>query len=201
MAEGRPGQVLFFVRHGQTDWNREGRLQGRLDIPMNARGKEQVRANARKLKKLLAEPERLSCIASPLGRTRRTMEIVRREMGLEPRGYETDERLREMSYGEFAGHTWDELRALRPWDVRRRFADPWSYVVPGGESYGEMARRVESWLAEIEESGRSAIIATHAGIIRILLSRHLGTARREIAFLDAPQDRVLVLRGGAMSWL
>jgi probable phosphoglycerate mutase len=206
-GEAQPAtQILYFVRHGQTDWNAQGRLQGQLDIAMNARGESQVRANGRKLAAIIKRPEDFLFVASPMGRTRRAMEMVRSEMGLAPHGYRIEPRLREMSYGEFAGHKWDELRRLRPREVARRFADPWEYVVPGGENYKLMARRVESWLAEIttDKGGgncKSAVIATHAGIIRIIRSRFLDVEPRKIAFLDAPQDKVLRVGNGKAEWL
>ena len=73
----RDGVSIYFVRHGQTDWNAEKRLQGQTDIPINARGRAQARRNGRLLAGYLADPAALDYVASPLGRTRETMEILR----------------------------------------------------------------------------------------------------------------------------
>src|SRR3712207_5584074 len=97
--------MLFVIRHGETDWNAEGRLQGQRDIALNARGRDQARRNGQALASHLAaerlDPATLSYVASPLGRARETMEILRRALDLPPTGYRLDERLKEVSFGSF----------------------------------------------------------------------------------------------------
>ena len=90
---------LIFLRHGETAYNAENRLQGQLDTPLNALGREQARSVGRTLRaRIGAEIERLEAagafVASPLLRARETMEIVREAMGLEPEGYKLDARLK-----------------------------------------------------------------------------------------------------------
>ena len=97
--------LVYFVRHGQTDWNAEHRLQGQADIALNALGRAQATRNGRKLAELIADPADFDFVASPLGRTRETMELVRAAMGLEPHGYRTDPRLIEVHFGDWQGHT------------------------------------------------------------------------------------------------
>jgi broad specificity phosphatase PhoE len=72
--------VIYFVRHGETDWNREARLQGQRDVPLNALGRVQAGEAGRKLAALVPDPGSLAYIASPLGRTRETMELLRGAM-------------------------------------------------------------------------------------------------------------------------
>ncbi|HEX9168092.1 MAG TPA: histidine phosphatase family protein [Roseiarcus sp.] len=95
---------LIFLRHGETAYNVENRLQGQLDTPLNARGREQARSVGRTLgARIGAEIEQLETagafIASPLVRARETMEIARGAIGLTPSRYQLDARLKELSFG------------------------------------------------------------------------------------------------------
>src|SRR6266542_617734 len=98
-----PPPLLYYIRHGETDWNREGRLQGQRDVPINANGRAQARQSGEILRGLIArEPETaLDYVSSPLGRARETMEILRATLGLDPRSYRVDERLTEVSFGRW----------------------------------------------------------------------------------------------------
>ena len=107
--------LIYMIRHGQTAWNAEGRLQGQKDIPLNYTGRAQAAGNGHALKALLgAAVSDFDFVASPLGRTRETMEILRRAMGLDPLAYRTDKRLVEVSFGDWEGHTLEELMAMTP---------------------------------------------------------------------------------------
>src|SRR5271167_211102 len=109
-----PRRTLYFVRHGETDWNAERRLQGRRDIPLNALGRKQAARCGELLRNLLAvsgaTPRQFAFTASPLSRARETMEIVRTELGVPPRDYTTDARLAELSFGKWEGLTYKEVR-------------------------------------------------------------------------------------------
>src|SRR5580698_4431998 len=126
---------LIFARHGETAYNAENRLQGQLDIPLNARGREQARALGRTLSaRFGAEIKGLEAagafIASPLERARETMEIARDAMGLPPSRYRLDQTLKEISFGAWEGLTWPEIEARDPKGVRTRRRDKWSFVPP-----------------------------------------------------------------------
>src|SRR5262245_9476228 len=113
-----PSPILYYIRHGETDWNRELRLQGRRDIPINATGRRQARHCGSVLRELIErdtiDPAELDFVASPLGRTRETMELVRAELAVDPAGYRVDAQLIEISFGEWEGFTMAELRARFP---------------------------------------------------------------------------------------
>ena len=89
--------LIIFLRHGETDWNREGRLQGQRDVPLNATGRAQAKRNGEAIIRAFPDIADFDSVASPLGRTRETMEIARIAMGLEPGGYRTDNRLLEIT--------------------------------------------------------------------------------------------------------
>src|SRR5215475_8302789 len=101
--------VLYYIRHGETEWNALGRLQGTRDIPLNEVGHRQAVHAGGVLEQLLAHDRRdksaLPFVASPLGRARMTMELVRETLRLPPRDYAVDDRLREIGYGQWEGST------------------------------------------------------------------------------------------------
>src|SRR5689334_12381899 len=106
--------TLIFIRHGETDWNVEGRLQGQRDIPLNDTGRAQARRNGTAIKAAMPETVGFDFVASPLSRSRETMEIVRAAMGLPAENYTTDDRLKELTFGAWEGLTDEDLRAVNP---------------------------------------------------------------------------------------
>src|SRR5262252_4690764 len=112
-SDGRDGKAAADIRHGETDWNVAGRLQGRHDVPLNARGRLQARHCGDILRSLLAltgrVPADFDYISSPLGRARETMQLVRGPLGLPPNGYRVDERLSEIAFGDWEGFTIAQL--------------------------------------------------------------------------------------------
>ena len=193
-----PGITLYFVRHGETDWNAERRYQGQCDIPLNALGREQARRNGVTLAALMPSIANARFVASPLGRTRETMEILRAGMGLPAEVYALDERLKELSYGAWEGQLQDELPVIDPAGWAARTHDPFRWRPEGGESYADLLVRSADWLATIEHD---TVVASHGGVSRCLRGHVLGLDPASIPELESPQDRVLVLRKGVMSWL
>ena len=194
-----PGITLYFVRHGETDWNLAQRYQGRRDIPLNATGRAQAERNGQMLEELLGNgAERHDYVASPLARARETMEILRSALGLPAEGYATDARLREIDYGHWEGRLWSELPATDPEGYAARKADTWGWQPTGGESYRMLCERVARWLAELE---RDTIVAAHGGVSRVLRGLVLGLQTSEIPFLEVPQDKVLIVARGRIAWL
>jgi probable phosphoglycerate mutase len=189
--------TLYFVRHGETDWNAARRLQGQTDICLNATGRTQAARNGRALKTLIRDPGSLSFVASPLSRTCETMEILRGEFGLEPKRFAIDDRLREINFGHWEGLTWDELPERDPVGYRERLADAFGWRPRGGESYRDLTERTVAWLESLEGS---AVVASHGGVSRALRGHLLGIDPQEVPHLSVPQDKVLVLRRGHMEW-
>jgi broad specificity phosphatase PhoE len=195
----KPGVTLYFVRHGETDWNRAKRYQGQRDIPLNDTGRAQAGRNGRVLAQMLGEgAASLDYHASPLLRARETMEIIRREQRLAPDGYRTDDRLREIHYGCWEGRLWQELPLTDADDYAARQADPWNWQPAGGESYRMLSERVADWLGETQND---AVVVAHGGVSKVLRGLVLQLAGTEIAQLDVPQDKVLVVKAGTTLWL
>ena len=189
---------IYFLRHGQTDWNVAFRLQGQQDIPINATGREQARANGKKLLGLLDDPSRYRYIASPLGRTRETMNIVREELGLPSFGYETDDRLKEIAFGLWETHTFDELRKTAHEMVDARQADKWNFQPPQGESYARLLARVRSWLPYVKED---SVVVCHGGVLRVLEHFFNKTPIEKVVHLTVPQDRIYLWDGDKAFWI
>jgi probable phosphoglycerate mutase len=164
--------LFYFMRHGETDWNVEGRLQGQHDTPLNAVGYGQATACGEILRGLLArdgrDPMRFDYVASPLMRARKTMELVRAELGLDAAGYRTDARLVELAFGRWEGLTFAEIKrnAADVQALATREHDKWGFRPPGGESYADLLVRVREWHATV---ARDTIVVAHGGVARTLI--------------------------------
>ena len=186
---------IYFLRHGETAWNAAGKLQGRLDIPLNLKGKAQAKRNGGMLAELLSDPKAMTYVASPLLRTRQTMEIIRVAVDMPPDGFATDERLLEINYGRWEGLTWEQVKDTDPEVLKARSADEFGIPAPGGESYTMVMARVVSWLASVTEP---TVVVAHGGIMRCLRGHVLGLPNEAILELDIPQDRVMLIEGGSV---
>jgi len=158
--------ALYYVRHGLTDWNAAGRLQGRLDVPLNDIGRVQAARCGEILRDLFArdgrQPTQFDYVSSPLERARETMDLMRETLGLAPPGYQIDARLAELSFGEWEGLTYAEVLQRDKDVVDRREGDKWRFLPPGGESYQQLAERVGAWYAAAERDTVVAAMAARA---------------------------------------
>lgn len=191
---------IYFIRHGQTAWNAEGRLQGSRDTALNALGEAQAAAAAERLRRLAgAETAGADFVASPLQRTRRTMEILRATLGLAPEGYRTDPRLREIGFGDWEGSTWAEIRRRDPVAAAARERGRWHYRPPGpgAESYAALVERVAPVLSGLE---RPAVVVAHGGVARAVLVAlgHLDT--HAAPRLGVRQGEILLIERGGWRW-
>ncbi|WP_068318327.1 histidine phosphatase family protein [Polycladidibacter hongkongensis] len=193
---------IVFVRHGQTDWNKEGRMQGHQDIPLNDTGREQARRNGEYLALYLEEQgvnaEAFDWLCSPMIRTRQTMDILREEMGLPADQYRIENRLKEITFGAMEGKTIPELEVDQPEAVARRAADKWGFVPPEGESYQMLTARIEAWLMTTH---RPLIVVSHGGVMRALRGLLCGHPEAEVPNLPVPQDQFWVWSNKEESWI
>jgi len=140
---------LYMLRHGETAWNLERRMQGTRNSDLTERGQTQAQAMGRTLRTELGrEPGPTIFLRSPLGRARETSLIVGRELGLEPGDWRDDQRLAELSYGDWEGFSWKEIEIDHPNALAEWQTDPQGFCPPGGETHFELHRRSAAVLAE-----------------------------------------------------
>ena len=154
------GTQFILVRHGETYWNREGRIQGHLDSPLNAQGIAQARMLAARLRN---EPFDV-LVSSDLGRARSTAAIIALQTG---HVVNADARLRERHYGIFQGTTRGEAEAAHP-DVYARYRNEnVAHAIPGGESTEECFLRNQACLVELaaRHAGKRVVAVAHGGVL------------------------------------
>jgi probable phosphoglycerate mutase len=194
----RADLTIYFVRHGETDWNAQSRYQGQADVPMNDLGRRQARRNGDALRALLPHIAHCRYVASPLLRARETMEIVRGAMGLDPRAYALDDRLKEIHYGDWQGIFAADLPGIDAAGLKARSRDTFRWRPQGGESYEDLMSRAVAWLGDVTDD---TVVAAHGGISRVLRGHMYRCEPEAVPDLPVPQDQVLVLRRDGMEWL
>ena len=171
---------LFFVRHGQTEWNAIRRMQGQMNSDLSELGKSQAHAHGKFLSTLDIE----YLVASPLDRTCQTAAIINQYLNL---NIKYDDRIKEWDCGDWSGEIWNELREKWPEEFRAWQADPYYYHGPNGENYPDMIERTEPFLSELKQLPLQRIaIVSHGVIGRVMVGYLLGfSAEQAISFSQA----------------
>ncbi len=192
--------VLYYIRHGETDWNVEQRLQGHRDTPLNARGRGQASHCGDILRDLLVRDGRaaVDCayVSSPLCRARETMQLVRTAVDLEPDIYDVDKRLIEISFGDWEGLTLPEIAGRDAEALASREQDKWGFTPPGGESYRDVTARVSAWYATVT---RDTVVTAHGGVARALIAHFNILPHAGAVHADIVHGVVYVFAGGTMA--
>ena len=186
---------IVFVRHGETDWNVAGRLQGQTDIALNPRGRDQAASVGRTLRK--HDLSSHAYLASPLSRAAETMRLMRGAMGLDVETFGFDDRLKEMGFGRWEGLTFPEVRERDPNGMAAREADRWSFRPPDGESYDDVTARLSALIAGLD---RPMVLVSHGGVARALLALVAGGDRAKLAEMRIQQGRAIFVENGAWRW-
>ena len=192
--------VLYYVRHGETDFNSQGRLQGRRDTVLNTDGRRQAAECGVLLGDLFVRDHRraqdFKYVSSPLKRARETMGIVRAMLGLEAHNYEVDARLIEIAYGEWEGLTLHEIETRNASVLSARERDKWDFAPPGGESYRELADRIGNWYRPLTAD---TVVAAHGGGLRVLMAILNIVPEEQATHAQIEQGVVYVFADGKMS--
>jgi len=168
---------LCLIRHGETAWNAEGRVQGQLDIPLSATGLQQAKAVAAALKGEMFD----AIYSSDLVRVRQTAQPTADQM---KKQVVLDERLRERHYGVFQGITYVEAKERFPEDYARFRAKDLDFDFETGESLRTFDERSRAAIDEIvrKNSGKSVLVFTHGGVLEIVYRHATGRG------LSTPRD-------------
>ena len=189
--------MLYLVRHGQTEFNRERRLQGHVDSPLTDLGVRQARAVGGLLRGLVGDGRGWRIVASPLGRTRATADLIAE--ALDAATVEFDSRLMEISCGDWDGKLRSEIAAAHPntFTVAGGIFD-----LPTGETYEAMTARLSDWLADLPTEGERRVIAVSHGVAgRVLRGLYTGLSRADLSIQEVPQDAIFALKGGRVERL
>ena len=203
---GAPMSVLYLVRHGESEWNRIGRIQGRRESPLTGAGRAQAVALGRMLRAVLPDPG-IDVVASPLERAFETATIIAGELGratgraaggrAAAGDVRSDRRIIDFDVGILAGYPgWDAVAADYPELARLRREDPVRFRPPGGESGADVLARARSFLDEREAAGRDTLVVCHGVINKFLRAAALGITGAGIIALGEDQDTVYRLEGG-----
>jgi broad specificity phosphatase PhoE len=190
---------IFLLRHGETVWNRERRVQGQQDSPLTPLGVEQARRYGQRLQAVLQPVDGYRLVASPLGRALHTATIVAETLGRAAHEIATDDRLKEMAWGRWDGMTAAEIEAQDPELWQARIDDRWTRPPPGGgETQQDILDRATDWLASIETPARLVVVA-HGALGRAIRCAYERLPPAAMLDLDQPQDAFFRLRGGVIT--
>ncbi len=189
--------TIYFVRHGETDWNVEGRLQGQTEQPLNARGIYQASQAGKTLAKLIAGSA-IPFVSSPMLRARKTMEGMRAALRLETQAYAVEPRLIELSFGIWEGLIWPDVVARDPKRATEREKNKWHFTPPGGESYAALTERILPWAEGLTEP---VVAVSHGGVARALMHGLCGVDPARAAVAEIQQGKVLLFEKGRYRWI
>lgn len=186
---------VYFLRHGQTDWNLKGLIQGSIDTPLNETGLAQASALGRALAAVPGFGRDFRFFVSPLRRARQTMDHIAPALRLAAGDIAVAAELRELGFGVWEGKPFWELKASPhyPADPRGRY----SWRPQDGESYADGRRRIGLWLDRLRAP---AAVVSHGAIGRCLLAHLCDLAPEEVVSLEMPQGRYCRIEGGRATW-
>lgn len=195
MLPSRYLPVIYFIRHGETDWNKQGIIQGAVDTELNAHGIEQAKEVARALSEKTGEFERFNFVVSPQRRACETMNYIATALKLDAGEIKIEPRLRELGFGVWENRPFWELKdsPIFPADAETRY----DWRPEGGESYADGVARVDDWLATVEHP---TLVVAHGAVGRCLMGRVAGLTPAQIVTLKTPQGCYCRLQQGQIDW-
>lgn len=197
MSEIKRPSILL-IRHGETQWNIEGRLQGGQDAPLTLNGFRQVCAvaeNTRHIRDNMRRDCKITYLTSPLGRARQTTSILSDCWGTDYSDFQFDDAIKERNYGAWEGMTLSEVSESRTTEFEAHQTDPWGYRVPGGESKTGLCARIEDWLQNLSADHRYVVV-THSGCFRVIRGLYVGATQTEMDDYREPQTTSYLLEDG-----
>jgi len=180
-------QTIYLIRHGETEFNTQGRYQGELDSPLTEAGVQQVQQNAQMLKSLIGNPNEWKIVSSPLGRAMQSTEIICETIGFDVKKVEKDDRLTEVAVGQWAGLTTKEIEGSWPNLFQNTDVYNWYFNAPNGEAYDSVVCRLSTWLKDIQHVP-NVIAISHGLTGRILRGIYADLKKEDALKLEVSQD-------------
>ena len=191
----KPRPPIYFVRHGETDWNVKGMIQGWTDTPLNAKGHIQARAVAQALTQVPGFSPDFGFVVSPLLRARQTMGYIAEALGLDPPQIAIEPAVKELGFGVWEGKPFWELKASPVYPAHPD--DRYSWRPDAGESYADGHARINAWLDTLD---RPTLVVAHGAIGRCLIAEVAGLPRRDLVELVMHQGFYCKLTDGRAEW-
>ncbi len=185
--------ALILVRHGESEWNREGRVQGQFDSPLTKMGVVQAKSVSRYLSGvLLNQPLRI--YTSPLERASETASIIAEELQYPKEKIIIEERLNDFNLGVIAGtYGWDKVAEMYPDLARMRLQDPLRFHPPGGECGSDFEARLRSFLDDLQDDGITKLLVSHGIVNKFIRGIRRNLKGEEIIALGESQDTIYCL--------
>ena len=190
--------TIILLRHGETQWNIEGRYQGQLNSPLTQKGKQQAKENALKIERYLNSLNSFTFVSSPLGRAKETAFIVADTLGIERNKIEFLDAIKEFNYGKFEGQTKEFCHEKYTQEYEARELNKWSYVIEGGESYVMVSNRLKHWLKSLKKD-EVVLMVAHEMINRALRGFYCDLEKETMLTLRQPNNLVIKLENKAES--
>lgn len=187
---------IFLIRHGQTVWNVEKRMQGQLNSPLTPDGLAQAKRIGQFLRPYIRRNDKYEIISSPLGRAMHTTEVICTELGYEPSQIIPDNDLKEANHGAWGGLTKLEVEMMFPGQFIERKNNRWTYRFPEGESYADLSNRAAAWFQKNAETEVVKIVVTHEMMSRCIRGCYLELDAMSTLQLSHPHEHIFVLENG-----
>jgi broad specificity phosphatase PhoE len=185
--------TIYFIRHGETDWNKQGLIQGSIDTDLNEHGRAQAQSVAQALLQKREALFGFQFVVSPQKRARDTMGYIAGALGVQD--IKIEPRVRELGFGVWENHPFWELKdsPIFPADAETRYG----WRPEGGESYADGVARVDDWLSGILQP---TLVVAHGAVGRCIMGRVAGLPPEKIVTLKTPQGCYCRLQDGKIDW-
>ena len=188
--------TLILVRHGESEWNRAGRIQGQINSPLTDLGINQAKAIREYLSGILLN-QQLEIYTSPLDRALQTAEIIAQGIEYPSRKIIIEERLNDFNVGEISGtFGWDKVAEIFPEQAQLRLQDPMRFHPSGGESGAEFEARLRSLLEDLMDDGTLKLMVSHGIVNKFIRGILKNLSGKEMVELGESQNTIYRLEEG-----
>ena len=188
--------TLILVRHGESEWNRAGRIQGQVNSPLTDLGINQAKATRDYLSGILLN-QQLEIYTSPLDRALQTAEIIAQGIEYPSRKIIIEERLNDFNVGEISGtFGWDKVAEIFPEQAQLRLQDPMRFHPSGGESGAEFEARLRSLLEDLMDDGTLKLMVSHGIVNKFIRGILKNLSGKEMVKLGESQNTIFRLEQG-----